>query len=101
MSTRSKSRARKLSSRGHCSRDPESCAPPTRPVQRLSGLVSAFGTRFSNHVQSNTTLSTDLAADPVHTLLHLAMTPIASLHRIRGRGQQLVIEQRQGFFKMR
>src|SRR2546427_6587263 len=40
----------------HCSRDPESCAPPTRPVQRLSGLVSAFGTRFSEHVQSNTTL---------------------------------------------
>jgi hypothetical protein len=64
-------------------------------------LVSAFGTRFSDHVQGNTALSTDLAADPVHTLLHLAMTPIASLHRLRGRWQQLVVEKRQGLFKMR
>src|SRR5438309_3599502 len=41
---------------GDCSRDSDSCVPPARPVQRLSGLVSAFGTRFSDHVQSNTTL---------------------------------------------
>ena len=86
---------------GHCSKDSGLCVPPARPVQRLSGLVSAFGTRFSNHVQGNTTLSTDLAADPVHPLLHLAMTPMASLHRMRGRGQPLVVEQHQGFVKRR
>ncbi len=41
---------------GDCSSDSESCAPPTCPVQRLSGLVSACGTRFSDHVQGNTAL---------------------------------------------
>jgi hypothetical protein len=41
---------------GHCSKDSVSCVPPARPVQRLSGLVSACGTRFSDHVQSYTTL---------------------------------------------
>jgi hypothetical protein len=40
----------------HCSKDSVSCVPPARPVQRLSGLVSTCGTRFSDHVQSNTTL---------------------------------------------
>ncbi len=29
------------------------------------------------------------------------MTAIASLHRLGGRGQQLVVKERQGFFKMR
>ena len=37
----------------------------------------------------------------VHTLLHLAMATIASLHRIGSRRQQLVIEKRQGFFQIR
>ena|SRR5437660_433783 len=45
-----------IARKGDCSRDSDSCVPPARPVQRLSGLVSAFGTRFSDHVQSNTTL---------------------------------------------
>jgi len=64
-------------------------------------LVAVFGTGFSDHVQGNTPLETDLAPNPVHTLLHLPMATIASLHRIGGRRQQLVIKQRQGFFKMR
>jgi hypothetical protein len=29
--------------------------------------------------------------------LHLAIAPVAPLHRVRGGGQQLVIEKRQGF----
>jgi hypothetical protein len=64
-------------------------------------LLSAFGSRFSEHIQSNATLYTDLAADPVHTLLHLPVAAIATFHRIGGRGQQRVVEQCQGFFQMR
>ena len=70
-------------------------------MQRLSGVASAFGTGFSDHVQGDTTFSTDLATDPVDTLLHLTMTPIAPLHRIGGRRQQRIVKKRQGFFKMR
>jgi hypothetical protein len=64
-------------------------------------LLSAFGSRFSEHIQSNATLYTDLAADPVHTLLHLPVAAIATFHRIGGRGQQRVVEKCQGFFQMR
>ena len=42
-----------------------------------------------------------LVPNAVHTLLPLPMATIASLHRIGGGGQQLVIKKRQGFFPMR
>jgi hypothetical protein len=67
----------------------------------VSGLVSTFGSRFAKHVQGNPTLSTDLTADPIHTLLHLPVAAIATFHRIGGRGQQRVVEKREGFFKGR
>ena len=86
---------------GHCSKDSGSCRAPARLVSRLSGVVSAFGTGFSEHVQSNTTFYTDLAAHPEHTLVHLAMATIPSLHRIGGRGQHRVVKKHQGFFKSR
>ncbi len=59
-------------------------------------MVSAFGTGFSEPIQGNTPLSTDLAADSVHTLLPLPITTIASFLRIGGRGQQRVVKKRQG-----
>ena len=90
-----------MSAFGHCSKDSVSGVSPAFPVQRLSGVVSAFGTGFPDHVQGDTTFSTDLATDPVYTLLHRAMTPIAPLHRIGGRRQQRVVQKRQGFFQMR
>ena len=86
---------------GHCRKDSGSCVAPAGIMQRLRRLLSPFGTGFSEHVQGNTTLSTALAADSVHTLLPLPMTTIASLHRIGGRWQQRVVEKRQGFFTMR
>jgi hypothetical protein len=64
-------------------------------------LLSAFGSRFSEHVPSNATLYTALAADPVHTLVHLPVAAIATFHRIGGRGQQRVVEKWQGFFQRR
>ena len=85
----------------HCRKDSGSCVAPAGIMQRLRRLLSPFGTGCSNHVQGNTTLSTDLAADSVHTLLHLPITTIASFHRIGSRGQQRVIKKRQGLFKMR
>ena len=56
--------------------------------------MTGFGTGFSDHIQGNTPLYTDLTANPVHTLLHLAMVTIASLYGIGGRWQQLIIKKR-------
>jgi hypothetical protein len=59
-------------------------------------LLTAFGVGFTPHIQRKT--GTDLLARPhsIDTLLHLAIAPIAPLHRVRGGGQQLVIEKREG-----
>ena len=67
----------------------------------MRGVVSAFGTGFSEHIQGNTPLSTDLAAHPVHALLPRPMTTIATLHGVGGGGPQRVIKPCQGVFTMR
>ena len=61
------------------------------------GLLPAFGVGFPPPIQCKT--GTDLLARPhsIDTLWPLAIAPIAPLHRIRGGGQQLVIEKREGF----
>src|SRR5262245_56534477 len=62
------------------------------------GLLPAFGLRFTPHIQRKTRTDLRLRPHPVDTLLHLAIAPVAPLHGIRGGGQQLVIEKRQGLF---
>src|SRR5215471_2277659 len=66
-------------------------------MQCCQGLLTAFGVGFTPHIQCKT--GTDLLARPhaIDTLWHLAIAPIAPLHRVRGGGQQLVIEKREGF----
>ena len=59
--------------------------------------MTAFGLGFTPHIQGQARTDLRLRPHPVDTLLHLAIAPVAPLHRIRGRGQQLVIEKRQGF----
>ena len=61
------------------------------------GLLTAFGLGFTPHIQCKTRMDLRLRPHPVDTLLHLAITPVAPLHRVRGGGQQLVIEKREGF----
>src|SRR5690348_16266268 len=59
-------------------------------------LLTAFSLGFTPHIQRKT--GTDLLArpHPIETLLHLAIAPIALLHRMRGGGQQLIVEKREG-----
>src|SRR5215470_15115874 len=61
------------------------------------GLLPVFGVGFTPPIQRKT--GTDLLARPhaIDTLLPLAIAPIAPLHRVRGGGQQLVIEKHEGF----
>src|SRR5215471_9307512 len=65
------------------------------------GVLTAFGVGFTPHIQGQA--GTDLCLRPhsVDTLLHLAIAPVAPLHRIRGRGQQRIVQKRQGLFQGR
>src|SRR5262252_53193 len=63
------------------------------------GVLTAFGLRFTPHIQRKTRPDLRLRPHAVDTLLPLAIAPVAPLHGIRGGGQQLVIEKRQGFFQ--
>jgi hypothetical protein len=60
------------------------------------GLLPAFGLRFTPHIQGQAGTDLRLRPHPVDTLWHLAIAPVAPLHRIRGGGQQLVVKKRQG-----
>jgi hypothetical protein len=61
------------------------------------GLLTAFGVGFTPHIQRQAGTDLVLRAYPVDLFLPLAIAPVAPLHRIRGRWQQLVIKKRQGF----
>ena len=61
--------------------------------------MTAFGLGFTPHIQCQAGTDLYLCAHTVDLLLHLAIAPVAPLHRIGGRGQQLVVEKRQGFFQ--
>src|SRR5215470_18013287 len=61
------------------------------------GLLTAFGEGFTPHIQRQAGTDLVLRAYPVDLFLPLAIAPVAPLHGIRGRWQQLVIQKRQGF----
>ena len=63
--------------------------------------MAPFALGFSPHIERNARLDLLLGAHTVDALLPLAITPIAPLHCIGGRGQQFVIEKRQGFLQCR
>ena len=70
-------------------------------MQSLQSLVTTCALGFSPHIECNACLDLLLGAYTVDTLLHLPVAPIATLHRIRGRGEQCVIEKRQSFLEGR
>ena len=61
-------------------------------------LLTAFGLGFAPHTQCKARTELRLRTYPVDVVLHLAIAPVAAFHRIRGRGQQCIVEKRQGFF---
>ena len=65
------------------------------------GLLTAFGVGFTPHSQRKAGTDLRLRPHPVDTLLHLAVAPVAPLHRIRGGGQQFVVKKCQGLFQSR
>jgi hypothetical protein len=66
-------------------------------MQGCKGLLTAFGLGFTPHIQRKARTDLRLRPHPVDTVLHLAIAPVAPLHRIRGGGRQLIIEKREGF----
>ena len=63
------------------------------------GLLPAFGVGFTPHIQRKARTDLLVRPHPVDTFLHLAIAPVAPLHRVRGGGQQLVIEKCEGLFQ--
>src|SRR5882724_6856325 len=63
------------------------------------GLLTALGLGFTPHIQGQPCTDLHLCAHAVDVLLPLAIAPVAPLHRMRRRWQQLVIEKRQGLFQ--
>src|SRR5207248_8873221 len=60
------------------------------------GVLTAFGLGFTPHIQGQAGTDLRLRPHPVDTLLHLAIAPVAPLHRIRGGGRQFVVREGQG-----
>ena len=60
--------------------------------------MPAFGVRFTPPIQCQTRTELRVRLHPVDTLLPLAIAPVAPLHRMRGGGPPLVIQQRQSLF---
>lgn len=54
----------------------------------------------SVHVHRDSLAEVLLGSDAVDALLHLAMTTVPTFYRIRGRGQQAVIQKRQGLLQV-
>ena len=63
--------------------------------------MTAFGVGFTPHVQRQACADLRVRPHSVDTLLPLAIAPIAAFHRIGRRGEQLLIEKRQGLFSGR
>ena len=52
------------------------------------------------HVQGDSLTDVLLCSDAIDALLHLAMTTVPTLYRIRSCGQQAVIQKRQVFLQV-
>ena len=61
--------------------------------------MTAFALGFAPHVQRHACTDLFLRTYPVDVFLPLAIAPVAPLHRIRRRWQQLVIKKREGLFQ--
>jgi hypothetical protein len=70
-------------------------------MECCKGLLTACGLGFTPHIQRQARTDLRLRPHPVDTLLPLAIASVAPLHRMRGGGQQLVIEKREGFVQRR
>jgi hypothetical protein len=60
----------------------------------VEGLATPCPLGFSPHVQRQAGADLGLRTYPIDLFLHLAIAPVAPLHRIRGGGQQLVVKKR-------
>ena len=60
-------------------------------------MLTTFGVGFTPHIERQAGTALSLRAYPVDLFLPLTIAPVAPLHRMRGRGQQCVIQKRQSF----
>ena len=61
-------------------------------------MLTAFGLGFAPHIQCKARTDLRLRTHAIDVVLHLAIASVAAFHRIRGGGQQRIVEKRQCFF---
>jgi hypothetical protein len=71
-----------------------------RKVKRLGRLEAALGLGIAKHVGGDSLAQVRGGPDAADRLLHLAVTPVAALHRVGGGRQERIIQERQGLFEV-
>jgi hypothetical protein len=69
-------------------------------VQGSGGLDAAFRLLVPKHIKGDALADVRQRADPVDPFLHPSMATVPSLHCVRGRAQQLVVQERQRFLQI-
>ena len=63
-------------------------------------MVTPFGLGIAQHVEGDAVTDVFLRAHAVDGFLHLAVTAVATFHRVGGRRQQLIVKEREGLFQV-
>jgi hypothetical protein len=69
-------------------------------VQHGYGLQATLSLFLSLHIHRHSLAYMALGSHPIDTLLHLSMTAIPALHRVRGGWQLRIIQKRQCLFNV-
>ena len=70
-------------------------------MEGLGRLSAGSGLSLAEQVQRQPSLDRPLRSDPVHRLLHLPVTTVPALHRVRRRTQELLVQEHQRFLQPR
>src|SRR5262249_43748951 len=71
------------------------------PEQGFESAGASASPQLAVHVQGDALLPVALGPDAIDGLLRLAVAPVAPLHRVAGRAQQLVVQGRQRLLQRR
>src|SRR4029077_6593060 len=69
-------------------------------VRGVGGLGGCRGAGFAQQVQGDAAAQAAAGADAVDALLHLAVAAVAAFHGVGGGGQELVVQEGEGFFQV-
>jgi hypothetical protein len=69
-------------------------------MEHACRVVAPFGLGLAKYIERDSTADVFSGAHAVDRFLHLAVTPVATFHRVGRRRQQLIVEEREGLFQV-